>query len=133
MCVCKLQQRHTKRQATQHICLGTTSPKNNQKGPLSFVSTVAGATPMYSLCTASSCNFFKDRVGKPAENWSNIRLASHLVRTPNFYSGGREFDSPGWTRTLPGGVQSCVTVTIVKIGSVLINGVSHIWFAKRKL
>jgi len=33
-------------------------------------------------------------VEKPAETQTSIRLASHLVRGPNFRSGGREFDSP---------------------------------------
>jgi hypothetical protein len=35
-------------------------------------------------------------VEKPAETQTSIRLASHLVRAPNSWSGGHEFEYPGW-------------------------------------
>ncbi len=36
-------------------------------------------------------------VEKPAETQTNIQLASHLVRVPNSWLGGNEFESPVWT------------------------------------
>jgi hypothetical protein len=38
----------------------------------------------------------RSTVDKSAETQTNIRLASHLVRTPNSRSGGHEFETPLW-------------------------------------
>jgi hypothetical protein len=45
--------------------------------------------PTGSVYTSNTCF-----VERPAETQTNIRLASHLVRTPYSYSEGREFESP---------------------------------------
>ncbi len=36
-------------------------------------------------------------VEKPAETQTSIQLASHLVRVPNSWSGGHEFESNSWS------------------------------------
>ncbi len=48
--------------------------------------------------TASSCNFFNDCVGNPAETQTSIRLASHLVRAPNWRTWIRIPCVWTWTR-----------------------------------
>ncbi len=57
-------------------------------------------------------------VEKPAKTYTSIRLASHLVRAPNFQSEGREFEAPAWKWTrlsdniadLRGSLRYCITV-----------------------